>query len=137
IFAAAQIITLDADQAVTAVTVTVEHAAFVVHSDFVKVEQVAVAVLSAAALLPNAGMVLNGVVRRGVDRDPGPALVIGSGDIHIPDALKIPILVGGAATIGLVRTKETTSSASGATAYGLGLRCVDNTVARAHIHVAN
>src|SRR5437870_7950139 len=56
---AAQIIPVDARLSVTTVAVAVEHPAFIVERDFVKIEKVAVAILAAAALLPNAGMVLN------------------------------------------------------------------------------
>src|SRR5207249_4563808 len=128
VFTAAQIITLDAGLSVTTITVTVEHSAFVIDCDFVKVEQVAVSILTAAALLPNTCVVLNGIVRRGVDRDPGPALVIGSSDIRIPHTGEIPILVSNAGTIGDIGAEKTASGAARAAAHSLGFGGVDDAV---------
>src|SRR6266513_5271967 len=45
----------------TPITVAVENASVFIHGDFVEVEKVAV--LMAAALLPDAGGVLNGIIR--------------------------------------------------------------------------
>src|SRR5439155_972794 len=88
-----QIIALDARLGVTAVAVTVKHPTFVIDGDFVKVEKVAIAVLSAPTLLPNTGMILNRIIRCRVDRDPGDSFVVGRGDVGIPHPVEIPILV--------------------------------------------
>src|SRR5438067_13779059 len=103
----------------TAIAVAIEHVAFGVDGDFVKVEQVAVATLAAATLLPNAGMVLNGIVGGGIDRDPGPALVVGRGDIDVPDSLKSPVLVGatGSRTISQISAEEAARGPSRAAAH--------------------
>src|SRR5436309_2338212 len=71
----------DAGPARTAVAVAIEHMAFVVDRDLVEVEQVAV--LSAAALLPDAGHALDGIVGRGVDRCPRDTAVVSDGDERI------------------------------------------------------
>src|ERR1700757_2677492 len=78
------IITLNAGQAMTTVVIAIEHAAFVVDGDLVKIEQVAVSGFSAAAPLPGAGVVLNGIVGGGIGRDPGATFVVGRGDEDIP-----------------------------------------------------
>ena len=72
----------------TTVAVSVKNPAFVIDSDFIKVEQVTVTVLSAATLLPDAGRSLYWVVRRSIDRDPGPAFVVSGRDEGIPHALE-------------------------------------------------
>src|SRR6266403_912120 len=51
------------------VAVAVESAPMVVYRDFVEIEQIAVVV--AAALLPDTGPALNGIIWRSVDRYPG------------------------------------------------------------------
>src|SRR5207244_6791901 len=65
----------DAGPARTAVAVAIEHMAFVVHRDFVEVEQVAI--VMAATLLPDTGHALNRIIRGGVDRCPGHAAMLG------------------------------------------------------------
>src|SRR5436190_22338659 len=50
------------------VAVPVENASMVVHSNFVEIQQIAV--LVTATLLPNAGITLNGIIWRSVDRCP-------------------------------------------------------------------
>src|SRR5207245_5040043 len=66
------------------VTVAKEHAAFVVHSDFVEVEKVAV--LMAATLLPDASHALNWVIRCGIHCRPGRAAIVGDSDECVPSA---------------------------------------------------
>ena len=94
----------------TAIAVAIEHPAFAVHGDFVKVEKVTV--LMAAALLPDAGHALNGIVRGGVDRRPGHAAVVGGGDERVPFAREAYRLVV-ARDIG---AQEANGGAAGATA---------------------
>src|SRR5207237_10078666 len=74
----------DAGWGHAAIAGALEQPAFAVHGEFVKVEKVRV--LMAAALLPDAGHALNGIVRGGVDRRPGHAGVVGGGDERIPFA---------------------------------------------------
>src|ERR1700719_15623 len=121
----------------TAVAVAIEHVAFVVDGDFVKIEEITIAVFSAAAPLPDAGVVLNGIVGCGIDRDPGATLVIGRGDKDIPHAGEVPVLVGGADRIGHIGADEAASGAARATAHRLGLRGVDDAVAGTNVHVPN
>src|SRR5437773_6907380 len=58
----------------TPVAVAVENPASVVYGDFVEIEQIAV--LVTATLLPNAGVTLNRIVWRSVDRYPGLPLIV-------------------------------------------------------------
>ena len=74
----------NATQSHAAVAVSVESTPFVVHRDFVEIEQVSI--IMAAALLPDAGFALNGIVGSGVNRHPGLAFVIGGGDESVPFA---------------------------------------------------
>src|SRR5438094_8367337 len=64
------------------IAVSVESAAMVVYRDFVEVEQIAVIV--AAALLPDPSLALNGIVRRRVDRHPRLTFVVSSSDERVP-----------------------------------------------------
>src|SRR5207247_11362684 len=68
------------------VAVSIEHVAFVVHRDLIKVEQVAI--IMAATLLPDAGHALNGIIGSGVNRRPRCASIVGGGDERIPFARK-------------------------------------------------
>src|SRR5437868_8288992 len=74
----------DAARRHATVAVSVENASMVVHSDFVKIEQIAV--LVTATLLPNTGVTLNRIVWRSVDRYPRLTLIVSSGDKGIPFA---------------------------------------------------
>src|SRR5207248_5745436 len=121
----------------TAIAVAVEDAAFVIDRDLIEIQQVAVAVFAAATLLPNAGMVLDGIVRRGVNRYPGAPLVVGGGDIGIPDALEISILVRAAGRIGQIGPDKPTGSTSSTATYGLVLRGVLNAMADTDVGVTN
>ena len=112
-----------------AIAVAIEHPAFAVHGDFVKVEKVTV--LMAAALLPDAGHALNGIVRGGVDRRPGHAAVVGGGDERIPFAREAYRLVI-ARDIG---AREANGRAAGAAAYCLDLRCVLDAVRGADVEI--
>src|SRR5439155_16901317 len=64
------------------ITVAEEHTAFVIDRDFIKVEQVAIGL--AAALLPDAGMVLHRIVWGSIDCHPGLTLIVGGRDKSIP-----------------------------------------------------
>src|SRR5437870_2654707 len=65
-----------------AVAVSVESTPFFVHRDFIEVEQVSVIV--AAALPPDAGHTLDGIVGCRVNRYPGLAFIVGCGDERVP-----------------------------------------------------
>src|SRR5438105_3368384 len=58
----------DARPTPAAVAVAIEHTAFVVDRDLVKIQQVAI--VMAATLLPDAGHALDGIIRGSVDRLP-------------------------------------------------------------------
>src|SRR2546421_2930483 len=82
-------------------------------------------------------MILNGIVRRGVDRHPGPSFVIGGGDVNVPDPLEIPILIGAAGTVGQIGTDKAAGRASRTAGHGLVLGGVFNSLAGAYIGVTN
>src|SRR5439155_1073703 len=119
----------DAPRADTAVAVSIQDSAFVIDRDFVEVEQVAV--LVAAPLLPDAGHALDGIVRRGVDRDPGPAPVIGRGDERVPDPRETVRLV----VAGHVGADEAAGGAARAAADRLGVHGVLDSVRRADVEI--
>src|ERR1700731_2902165 len=73
------------------IAIAVKNVALIVDGDFSEVEQVAV--LRAAALLPDAGGVLHGIVRRDVDGRPGRTAIKGAGDEGVPFAGKAKGLV--------------------------------------------
>src|SRR5258708_4669574 len=116
-----------------AVAVAIKHAAFVIHRDFVEVEQVAIAVLPTAALLPDAGVVLNWIVRCRIDRDPGPPFVIRSCDVRIPHTCESAELVVAAH----IRADEAASCTAVAATHRLGQRGVNNAVRGTHVDVTN
>src|SRR6266404_5245494 len=68
--------------AYTTIAVAVKDPSVFVHSDFVEVEKIAI--LVAAALLPDTGGMLNGIIRCRVDCDPVCAAIISGGDKGIP-----------------------------------------------------
>src|SRR5437773_2210710 len=72
----------DASLGHASVAVSVENASMIVHGDFVEIQQIAVIV--AAALLPNAGRTLNRIVRRRVDRHPRLTFVVSRSDERVP-----------------------------------------------------
>src|SRR5439155_24146642 len=88
-------------------------------------------VLVAAPLLPDAGHALDGIVRRGVDRDPGPAPVIGRGDERVPDPRETVRLV----VAGHVRADEAAGGAARAAADRLGVQGGLDPVRRADVEV--
>ena len=70
-----------------AIGITNQSAAFCVDREIIKVEEISAA--GAGCSFQANRALLNGVVRRGVYRDPVCATVIGGGDIHVPDILAI------------------------------------------------
>src|SRR5882724_8980877 len=81
----------DAARRHASVAVSVESASVVVHRDFVEIEQIAVVV--AAALLPDTGPALNGIIWRGVDCHPRLTLVVSRGNERVPFARETAGLV--------------------------------------------
>src|SRR5258708_422790 len=113
----------------TAVAVAIKHAGSVVHRNLVEVEQVAI--VMAAALLPDTSHTLNGIIRRGIYGRPGRTAVIGRGYEHIPLARK---------TIGLivtvyVRAKKTYRCTARAAANRLDFHSVLHAVKCAKVEI--
>src|SRR4029077_1227755 len=86
-----------------------------------------------AALLPNAGITLDRVIRRSVDRCPGLAFIVCSCNKGIPFAWKTVGLVVGS----LVGAYEATSGASRASADCLSMHSVLDAVRCTNIHIAD
>src|SRR5437763_952073 len=122
---------IDAGLRHTAIAKAIERVALGIDSDFIEVEQIAVAILAAAAPLPNAGSPLHGIVRRTVNRHPVRAIVISGGDERIPHAWEGPGLI----IASDIRAEETDCSAAAVTAHRLNLGCVDDAVSSADIDV--
>src|SRR5207248_1545675 len=121
----------DAARGYATVAVSVESAAMVVHGDFVKVEQIAVVV--AAALLPDPSLALNGIVRRRVHCHPRLTFVVSRRDERVP-------LSGETAGLIIARpigSYKATSGATGTSTNRLGVRSVLDSMRRTNIDIAN
>src|SRR5205085_4057139 len=121
----------DAARRHAAVAVSVENASMVVHGDFVKIEQIAVVV--AAALLPDPGLALNGIVRRRVDRHPRLTFVVRRSDERVPLSRETAGLII-ARPIGAYKP---TSGATGTSTNRLGVRSVLDSMRCTNIDIAN
>src|SRR5438094_7410122 len=113
------------------IAVSVESAAMVVYRDFVEVEQIAVIV--AAALLPDPSLALNGIVRRRVDRHPRLTFVVSRSDERVPLPRETASLII-ARPIGAYKP---TSRATGTSTNRLGVRSVLDSMRRTNIDIAN
>src|SRR5437867_3705507 len=113
------------------VAVSVESASMVVHRDLVKIEQIAVIV--AAALLPDPSLALNGIVRRRVDRHPRLTFVVSRSDERVPLPRETASLII-ARPIGAYKP---TSRATGTSTNRLGVRSVLDSMRRTNIDIAN
>src|SRR6266403_456129 len=112
------------------ITVAVENPPSVVHRDFVKIEQIAVVV--AAALLPDPSLALNGIVSRRVDRHPRLTFVVRRSDERVPLSRETAGLII-ARPIG---ASKATSGATGTSTNRLGVRSVLDSMRRTNIDIA-
>src|SRR5206468_8965086 len=113
------------------ITVSVENPPSVVYRDLVKIEQIAVVV--AAALLPDPSLALNRIVRRRVDRHPRLTFVVSRRDERVP-------LSGETARLVIARpigAYKATSGATGTSTDRLGVRSVLDSMRRTNIDIAN
>jgi len=111
------------------VAVSVEDVPFIVHGDFVKIEQIAV--LMAATLLPDARHALHGIVGCGVHRRPRRAAIVGGGDERVPFAGETYRLIV-ASDIG---AQEANGRAAGAATYRFDFGGVLDAVGCADVEV--
>src|SRR5438093_4195171 len=121
----------DAARCHASVAVSIESASVVVHRDFVEIQQIAVVV--AAALLPDTGPALNGIIWRGVDCHPRLTLVVGGGNERVPFARETAGLV----IARLIGAYEAASGASGTSADRLGMCSILDSMRCTNIDIAN
>src|SRR6266478_1004603 len=113
----------------TAIAVAVENASVFIHGDFVEVEKIAV--LVAAALLPDSGGMLNGIIRCRVNRHPVCPVVVSRGDERVPIPREAYCLV----ITGDISTEEADCGAAAIAAYGLNFGGVHDALGSADIDV--
>src|SRR5882724_12735710 len=113
------------------VAVSVESAPMIVHGAFVEIQQIAVVV--AAALLPDTGPALNGIIWRGVDCHPRLPLVVGGGNERVPFARETAGLV----IARLIGAYKATSGATGTSADGFRMCSILDSMRCTNIYIAN
>src|SRR5438105_3248934 len=122
---------IDAGLRHTAIAKAIERVALRIDGDFIEVEKIAVAILTATALLPNAGRPLHWIIGRRVNCHPVCAIVVSGGNERIPH----PGKGAGLIVASNVGAEEADGSATATAADSFDLGCVYDAVRGAEIDI--